>query len=136
MFGREYVSGTVQQVRQARPKGAIDAFVKICERWRLLPHDQIVLLGYKTSLSVGLFVLLGPSLGLSQDVKDRTGYVVGISIGLGAIFDESLEAELDWLNTPHPKLANETPLSHMLHGRMINLITVASLVADERGLND
>jgi uncharacterized protein (DUF2384 family) len=71
---------------------------------------------------------------LPQDVLDRVGYVVGISVGLGAVFDEAAQPELEWLHKPHPKLGNRAPLIVMLMGHMAQLITVSSLVAEERAL--
>jgi uncharacterized protein (DUF2384 family) len=79
-------------------------------------------------------LLSGRYLSLSQDVKDRIGYVVGISVGLGMLFNESIDAELDWLNRPHPKLHNQSPLAHILQGRMAQLIAVSALVDEERAL--
>jgi hypothetical protein len=81
-----------------------------------------------------LQLLEGRWLRTSQDVKDRAGYVLGISVGLGALFDESVEAEVTWLNAPHPKLRGVTPLALMLGGRMAALMTVAQVVAEEREL--
>jgi hypothetical protein len=67
-------------------------------------------------------------------VKDRAGYILGISIGLGAIFDEVAHAEVTWLKTGHPKLRGTTPLDLMLNGKMVSLMTVSRLVAEEREL--
>jgi uncharacterized protein (DUF2384 family) len=129
-----FVQARTDQAVSTLPKGVIEAFVRTCERWRLGPREQIALLGYGTNMSAGFDILRGFALGLSRDVKDRAGYVLGISLGLGAVFNESAQAELDWLNTPHPKLNSRAPLAFMLEGRMANLIAVASLVADERAL--
>jgi hypothetical protein len=122
------------QPLQVLRKGAIQAFVKTCERWKLATKDQIVLLGYGTNHTTGANILNGRVLSPSQDVRDRTGYVLGISLGLGAVFDESAEVELAWLRKPHPKLGKVAPLTYMLEGRMANLIAVADLVAEERAL--
>jgi Protein of unknown function (DUF2384) len=116
------------------PHGLIEAFVKTCQRWRLDEHEQTVLLGYETNPPLAREMMSGRYADLSQDVRDRVGYIVGISVGLGAVFDEAVQAELDWLHRPHPKLADRAPLSVMLMGHMAQLITVADLVAEERGL--
>jgi hypothetical protein len=121
------------QLEQPRP-GAIDAFVKTCQRWGLADDAQFVLLGYASNPYLAVEFLAGRYLNLPQDVRDRTGYVVGISIGLGAVYNELLEAELAWLNRPHPKLRNQTPLAHMLQGQMLTLIRVQALVAEEQAL--
>src|SRR6267143_1498920 len=62
-------------------KGAIDGFVRTCERWRLSQPEQIILLGYAGNELAGLPVLAG-RVRPSQDVIDRVGYALGISIGL------------------------------------------------------
>jgi uncharacterized protein (DUF2384 family) len=79
-------------------------------------------------------MMSGRYADLTQDVRDRVGYTIGISVGLGAVFDEAVQAELDWLHKPHPKLGSRTPLRVMLMGRMAQLITVSDLVAEERAL--
>jgi hypothetical protein len=116
------------------PRGVMEAFVKTCQRWRLNEHEQTVLLGYGTNPSLAREMMSGRYVDLPQDVRDRVGYIIGISVGLGAVFDEAVQAELDWLHRPHPKLANRAPLSVMLMGRMAQLITVSDLVAEERAL--
>jgi hypothetical protein len=116
------------------PHGLIEAFVKTCQRWRLNERDQSVLLGYGTNPPFAREITSGRYRELPQDVRDRVGYIVGISVGLGTVFDEAVRAELDWLRRPHPKLANRSPLSVMLMGHMAQLITVSDLVAEERAL--
>jgi hypothetical protein len=116
------------------PSGVLDGFVKTCQRWGLAERQQLVLLGYGDNEFLGLQLLKGRWLRVSQDVKDRAGYVLGISIGLGSIFNEVLEAEVSWLKTSHPKLGGEAPLDYMLKGRMVSLMRVSNLVAEERAL--
>src|SRR5262245_38220960 len=116
------------------PRGVMEAFVKTCQRWRLNEHEQTVLLGYGTNPSLAREMMSGRYVDLPQDVRDRVGYIIGISVGLGAVFDEAVQPELDWLHRPHPKLDNRAPLSVMLMGRMAQLITVSDLVAEERAL--
>jgi hypothetical protein len=92
------------------------------------------LLGYKGSEFLGQQLLAGLFLELSQDTRDRVGYVLGISLGLGALFDEHEEAELSWLMVERDALNGQSALNFMLEGRMVNLMIVADLVARERGL--
>lgn len=121
------------QAPTPRP-GVIDAFVKTCQRWGLSDKQQIILLGYAGNEFFGSELLKGRWLRPSQDVKDRAGYILGISVGLGALFDESVEAEVTWLNTAHPKLRGSKPFELMLGGHMAALMTVAQVVAEEREL--
>jgi hypothetical protein len=119
--------------RQATQPGMFDAFVKTCQRWRLAEPEQATLLGYKSHEFLGQQLLRGYVPPRTQDVRDRIGYVLAITLGLGALFDENVEAEISWLQTEHP-LLKAPPLDFMLRGRMINLITVADIVRAERAL--
>jgi hypothetical protein len=112
----------------------LDAFVKTCQRWHLSAEQQVILLGYKGSEFVGRRFLEGRFIALSQDGKDRTGYVLSISIGLGSLFDESEEAELAWLTVAREAFGGKSALDFMLEGHLANLMVVADLVAYERGL--
>jgi hypothetical protein len=114
--------------------GIVDAFIKTCQRWHLSQAQQIILLGYKGSEFFGLQILDGLVLAPSQDVRDRAGYVLAISVGLGSMFDESEHTELKWLNAPRDSFNGSSPLAYMLEGRMENLMNVATMVAHERGL--
>ncbi|WP_375788093.1 hypothetical protein ACE10Z_11965 [Bradyrhizobium sp. Pha-3] len=110
-----------------------DAFINTCQRWRLERNSQLRLLGFPEGDFLGSQLLMGRVPARTQDVKDRIGYVLAVSLGLGTIFNEAVAPELDWLTNIHPKL-RESPLQHMLGGRMIHLIAVAGLVAAERNL--
>jgi len=114
--------------------GVLDAFAKTCQRWHLSLEQQIVLLGYKGSEFFGLQLLEGRVLSPPQDVTERAGYILAISIGLGSLFGESERAELAWLNAPRDALNGSSPLAYMLEGRMANLMNVAAMVAHERGM--
>jgi hypothetical protein len=113
--------------------GMFDALVKTCQRWRLEERSHATLLGYKDYEFLGQQLLRGYVPPRTQDVRDRIGYVLAISLGLGALFNEDAEAELSWLTAEHP-LLKTSPLDFMLRGRMINLITVADIVRAERAL--
>jgi len=57
-----------------------------------------------------------------------------ISLGLGSLFREDIEAERVWLRSRKAALQEKTAISFMLEGRMENLIRVFDLVERERGL--
>jgi hypothetical protein len=115
------------------PQGMFDAFIKTCQRWRLSEQGQATLLGYKDQKFLGQLLLRQWLPPRTQDVRDRIGYVLAISLGLGTLFNEDAEAELRWLNTEHP-LLKTPPLHFMLRGHMFNLINVAEIVRAERAL--
>jgi hypothetical protein len=134
MFGRWRNIETLLAQPRPLPRGLMEAFVNTCQRWRLSEHSQAVLLGYGTSPVLASEFLSGRFLNLPQDARDRAAYIVGISVGLGALFNEVVQAELGWLNRPHPALRDQSPLPFMLQGQMSNVITVSALVAEEQGL--
>ena len=115
-------------------RGIIDAFTKTCQRWQLEEEEQLILLGYKPHDIVGRRVLAGHVMPSSHDFQDRIGYVVGISLGLGALFGEIVDAERGWLNEARKALNGKSPLDYMLDGHMLSIITVVDMVAHERGI--
>jgi len=119
--------------RPAIRKGVIEGFTRTCERWGLTRPQQIILLGYSGNELLAQPILLGRARA-SRDVEDRTGYVLSISIGLGALFDNSTQAELEWLKRPHRDLAGSSPMDFMLRGGMLDMVRVNELVQKERGL--
>ncbi len=121
--------------QNVRPQsGVMDAFVKTCQRWHLSPQQQVDLLGFSGSEFLGKQLLEGRLIAPPQDVRDRAGYILAISLGLGSLFEDSERAELAWLKTSRDELNGISPLAYMLEGRMTNLMHVAAMVAHERGL--
>ena len=119
----------------ARPRGIIDVFVKTCRRWRLGEDEQLLLLGYGSASDiVGKLVLAGTIQPRSRDEAARIRLVVEISLGLGILFGQSVEAENHWLRNPRTVLHDTSPLDFMLEGDMSHLSVVAGLVQEERGL--
>ncbi|MDE0302621.1 MAG: hypothetical protein OXJ38_05355 [Gammaproteobacteria bacterium] len=117
----------------SNPRGIFEAFVKTCQRWELDLDSQITLLGCRENISTGHQILSGHIISPSQDIVDRAGYIVGISLGLGALFGEAIDAEIDWLKCPRKKLQNKSPLEYMLEGHLVNLFAIAEMVRHERG---
>jgi hypothetical protein len=114
--------------------GAMEAFVKTCQRWNLSESEQLTLLGYAANPFLGSQILDSRMLATPQDATDRAAHVLAISIGLGTLFNEVIDAERKWLNLPNYKLDDKTPLAFMLEGPMRNMLMVLRLVEQERGL--
>ena len=131
---RRLVHPTQSLYRQPEPtlSGLLEAFKKICQRWRLTKEEQLTLLGYAGAEAFLTELQRGQSSFVPQDTKDRIGYVLAISIGLGAIFGESESAELDWLKNAHRHFSPLSPLSYALQGKMHHLIAVADQVKREQ----
>ena len=117
-----------------RASGIFDAFVQTCQRWRLDPNEQAILLGRPPGDALAMHLLDGRVRVWSRDTEDRAGYVSAISLGLGSLFNENIESENEWLRQERSRLSRRTPLAHMLEGSMANLLDVANLVFEERGL--
>ena len=115
-------------------RGVLKVFVETCQRWKLGPGDQVVLLGYRSGDSAGMRVLDGRVRLHSRDIEDRAAYVVAISAGLGILYGESAAAENQWLRHPREILDGKSPLDRMLAGHMVDLIAVNRMVERERGL--
>jgi hypothetical protein len=130
-----YRSATIELPRQRVSRhGVMDAFVNTCQRWNLSDRETLTLLGYADNPFLGSQILDSRMLATPQDARDRAALVLAISVGLGAVFNEVIDAERKWLNLPNCKLNGKTPLACMLEGRMANILMVLRLVEQERGL--
>ena len=123
-----------QHLPQPVPQGIYDAFVKTCQRWEIRPAEQVVFLGHDSESSLAENLIAGHLLRWNRDTRDRAAYIVAISLGLGALFDESAEMERSWLRQARVEFHGNSPLEHILEGSMEHLIHVANLVLEERGL--
>ena len=116
------------------PRGLIGAYLRTCGRWKLGIVETRILLGYSAEGSPMLeYLLAGQSQPATQDIVDRVGYVLGISLGLGILFSEDADSELKWLGSNKISLGGDSPFRHMLRGHMHSLIAVSNLVEKARG---
>ena len=130
-----YTSATIELPQQRLSRhGVMDAFINTCQRWNLSDREKLTLLGYADNPFLGSQILDSRMLATPQDARDRAANVLAISVGLGAVFNEAIDAERKWLNLPNCKLNGKTPLAFMLEGRMGNILMVLRLVEQERGL--
>lgn len=125
-----YEGTRVSISQRYKPQGLLDVFEKTCQRWSLSKDEQEILLGGQ----VGALSLTGRLSTVSRDMKDRIGYVVAISLGLGILFDENIQSEKRWLRQPNKKLQGKSPLDYMLEGSMQNVFTINDIVERERGI--
>ena len=77
----------------SKQNAIIKVFANTCKRWHLDERQQMILLGYSGSIIDGE-LLAGRTTELSRDVEDRAGFVIGIGLGLSAIFGNQREAEM------------------------------------------
>jgi Protein of unknown function (DUF2384) len=53
-------------------------------------------------------------------------YIVSISLGLGALYDESAGVEREWMNMPHPSLGGSTPANCVFEGKAKAVLDVVN----------
>jgi hypothetical protein len=92
------------------------------------------LLHLEDEVWLSALILSGNVPPFTGDLKDRMALVIGISIGLGDLFDDSREGELKWLNTRRSELGDMSPLNSMLEGDLSRLMDVVDLLDRARGL--
>ncbi len=112
----------------------IKVFANTCRRWQLNNQQQLILLGYRGNDAIGGELLAGHTNELPRDVEDRAGLVIGIGLGLSAIFGNNVEAELSWLNLHRNVLGRKSAKEYMLDGGMVNLFTISEMINRERGI--
>jgi hypothetical protein len=111
----------------------VEGFAKVCDRWQLNEREKATLLGFTDSTLLVRKILNGTLLPFTRDMHDRMIHLVGISFGLGEIFDDDTQAEVDWLRKERDELHGEAPLACLLEGSMQNVLRVAGLVLQARG---
>ncbi len=116
------------------PTGLAEGYKSVCERWSLDALGIAKLLHLEEEIGLCDLILSGQVLPMTGDLKDRMALVIGISIGLGELFDDDKDAELQWLTSKRPELGSISPLEHMLKGDLLNVRDVVDLVDNARGL--
>ncbi len=122
----------IKKIREAQ--SGLRIFVQTCKRWGLDQEGQLALLGYNSTDPAGKNVLAGHVPIDPQPLIDRVAHIIAISIGLGILYDENIDAEKQWLKTPRRILGNRSPFGCMQNTGMDDLITINRMVERERGL--
>lgn len=117
-----------------QPTGLAEGFKNVCERWSLDRLAMAKLLHLEEEIGLSKLILSGQVPPVTGDLKDRMALVIGISIGLGELFDDDKNAELQWLNSGRSELSGLSPLEHMLKGDLLNLRNVVEILDYARGL--
>lgn len=117
-----------------KPTGLAEGFKNVCERWSIDPFAMAKLLHLEEEIGLSRLILSGHVPPVTGDLKDRMALVIGISIGLGELFDDDKNAELQWLTSARSELSSLSPLEHMLKGDLLNLRDVVELLDNARGL--
>ncbi len=117
-----------------RLTGLAEGYKNICGRWSLGTLDEARLLHLEEEIGLCELILSGQVPPMTGDLKDRMALVIGISVGLGELFDDNKDAELNWLNSTRAELGGNSPIEHMLKGDLLNIMNVTNLVDNARDL--
>lgn len=124
----------VWRVAEPKPTGLAEGYKKICERWSLNQTEMAMLLHLEEERGLSELILSGQVSPMTGDLKDRMALVIGISIGLGELFDDDKDAELAWLNSRRAQFNGASALQHMLEGDFLHIRQVVELLDRARGL--
>jgi hypothetical protein len=111
--------------------GALKAFFRIMERWRVRDEDARALLGGVTN---GPFYEMKrqPDRVIDADRLMRVSYLIGIFKALRILHSERLADE--WVQLPNQNaiFAGQTPLAYMIRGGLPAMQTVRRLLDARR----
>ncbi|MFN3704280.1 MbcA/ParS/Xre antitoxin family protein [Thermomonas sp.] len=99
-------------------------FFRICEKWRVLPEQQVLILGCRDGTTLDAW-LRGDYAEVSDDVLIRISYVLGIYKALHTIFPDERNAD-SWVTAPNsaPLLAGRSAIDLMVEGGVGGLASV------------
>ncbi|TAK92030.1 MAG: DUF2384 domain-containing protein [Burkholderiaceae bacterium] len=121
-----------KQERERLSKSALKGFFKLATTWQLRDEDARELLG---GLSSSAFYewKKNPARVLEVDRITRISYLVGIYKALHILYGDTLADE--WINLPNKNaiFGGRSPLSYMLGGGLLAMLTVRKLLDARRG---
>ena len=118
---------TDSATRKRLSPAAIEAVLKISERWDLKSDDAMLLLG---GISNGKKSRKGV---LTQDELTRVSLLIGIFKALNILFSEKLANQ--WVSRPNsnPMFKDQPPLVFLIQGGMPGMLAVRRLLDSRRG---
>ncbi len=118
--------------RQKLSRGAVEAALRIAQKWDLRNEDARSLLG---GISHGRFHDLKKSQKgvLTYDELTRVSLLIGIFKALNILFSEELANA--WVSRPNsnPMFKNAPPLSSLIEGGIPRMLEVRRLLDSRRG---
>jgi hypothetical protein len=118
--------------RRRLSHAAVEAFLKITEKWELKNEDAMALLG---GVSNGRYYELKRSRRgiLTLDELTRVSLLIGIFKSLNILFSVKLANQ--WVSRPNtnPMFNNAAPLMPLIHGRVPGMLDVRRLLDSRRG---
>jgi len=117
--------------RQRLSGGALKAFFRIMQAWRVRDEDARALLGGVTN---GPFYEMkrNPDRLIDTDRLTRISYLIGIFKALRILHSESLADEWVRLPNQNPIFGGQTPLAYLIRGGLPAMQTVRRLLDARR----
>lgn len=115
--------------------GLADGFSKIAQRWLISKAEQARLLGFEHDTSMLDLILSGRVKPFTRDLKARMAYLIGISVGLGDLLNDSESVEREWLLKARASFANYSALEYMVEGSFERILQVYHYLQEARGLD-
>lgn len=114
----------------------VRSFKHICqERWKIDDYEMAKLLHLEGEKALYEQIIYGEIKdGTAGDVGERMLRILGISVGLGELFNDDMAAEYQWISSTRPALNGNSPLDHMLKGNIRDIMDVNTIVAEVRNL--
>jgi uncharacterized protein (DUF2384 family) len=123
---------TDSETREKLSPAAIEAVLKIAEKWNLKNEDTMALLG---GISSGRYYELKKNRkgNLGQDELTRVSLLIGIFKALNILFNENLANQ--WVSRPNsnPMFHDDPPLEVLVEGGIPGMLSVRRLLDSRRG---
>ncbi|GAC1433621.1 MAG: MbcA/ParS/Xre antitoxin family protein [Candidatus Velthaea sp.] len=112
----------VDSPSRSRSAGAIRAYLRVADRWKLARGERATLLA-TSDRSIDRWTKRADEVTLNRDQLERLSYILGIYGGLHAILGESSFAEA-WVREPNRDFGGQPPIRRMLAGNVADLLDV------------
>jgi len=120
--------------RRAAAGPLLSTIFRIFEQWQLSKQQQQTLLGIHNETTFYNWRNKPESATLSNDLLERTSYILGIWKALQILIPEPQLAD-QWIKSPNHNMAfnGQAPLDRMMAGQVVDLAHVRYYLDAERG---
>ncbi len=126
VFNEARNGGERMMIEQEMAGPGLRTFFRICEKWRVPPEQQLLILGCRNGPNLDAWQR-GDYAEVSEDVLIRISYVLGIYKALHTIFPNERSAD-GWVTAPNsaPRFAGRPAIDVMMEGGVEGLASVRS----------
>lgn len=106
----------------------VQAVIQLLDDWELSPAEIISLLGLKgvSPRRIDQYRSGAETFAIDELMNKKLEHIVGIAKALDTAFPKNKKMPKVWLNTPHRRLSNKTPLEKIVSDGINGLIWVRS----------